>query len=488
MDMEHGFVVPLVIRGQVFEEPAVEFAGRRGVAKFTTPDIRKYLDQLVLTNPGAMEPVYRISLTEIQDFLAAVGDRLILDENPYLQEAFEISKMTSGLTEEILRFCYDSVGRMFQPGVTSEYVERTVGRRFLEGWVTSTLDGGDRVHVRAFGARTVHIVAGNGPLGGAQAIVRNALTRGDAIVKSPSNDPLTTAAIARTMIDLAPDHPITRRLAVAYWKGGDREVEEAIFQPGNIEKIVAWGGESSVTHVARYIRPGIDLITLDPKLSSAIVGDSAFADEATMKRVAARIAMDVGCLNQEACASARVVYVQSGTDDGGIARLAHLGEMVWEQIQLLPRHLSAPVARLNSELEEELSALRLTGDDYYRLIGGTNEGGVIVSTVDDPVDFARALSNRVVNLVPFDDLDVPVRSVTSYTQTIGVFPEALKKELRDRLSLQGAQRLVSLGHAIWASNHGVQDGLEPMRRMCRWIVDEEVGDERSAIVSSKPFG
>ena len=36
------------------------------------------------------------------------------------------------------------------------------------------------------------------------------------------------------------------------------------------------------------LRPGIGLITLDPKLSSTIIGAEAFADEAVMAEVAAR--------------------------------------------------------------------------------------------------------------------------------------------------------------------------------------------------------
>ncbi len=62
--------------------------------------------------------------------------------------------------------------------------------------------------------------------------------------------------------------------------------------------------------------------------------------------------------------------------------------------------------------------------------------------------------------------------MTAYTQTVGVYPEALKRELRDRLPFHGAQRLVSLGHAADANVALPQDAIEPVRRMVRWIVDE----------------
>src|SRR3546814_8261026 len=80
-----------------------------------------------------------------------------------------------------------------------------------------------------------------------------------------------------------------------------------------VEKIIAWGGFDSVKHITRYLQPGIDLITQDPKLSGTIIGKEAFADEATLRHVAKRLALDIGAQNQEGCVSARVIYVESGT-------------------------------------------------------------------------------------------------------------------------------------------------------------------------------
>jgi hypothetical protein len=41
------------------------------------------------------------------------------------------------------------------------------------------------------------------------------------------------------------------------------------------------------------------------------------------------------------------------------------------------------------------------------------------------------------------------------------------------LPLFGAQRLTSLGYACNVAIAAPQDALEPIRRMCKWIVDEE---------------
>ena len=42
-------------------------------------------------------------------------------------------------------------------------------------------------------------------------IVRGALTKGVHLLKLPSNDLFTATAMLRTIAEIAPDHPITRR-------------------------------------------------------------------------------------------------------------------------------------------------------------------------------------------------------------------------------------------------------------------------------------
>jgi hypothetical protein len=465
----HG--VPLIIRGQIFEQDALAFSGRRGAAQFTTPDVRKHLRQLALIAPSQLADLYQHSFAQLLDLLGALGARLSLRTNPHLQAAFELACETSGLSEAILRHHYETLHEFFDRTTLQEMVERTIGIKYLEGWVESALASGGRASVRAFGARAVHIVAGNVPGVSAISIARNVVTRSDAIIKSPSNDPLTAAAIARTLIELAPEHPVTRHLSVAYWKGGDPEVEAALYQPRNIEKIIAWGGLASVTHIAKYIQPGIDLITLDPKLSSTIIGREAFADEGSMREVAERLANDVGVFNQEACVNARVVYIETGTDERGLATATRFGAMLYDAIQTLPAHTSGPAKTLDRELADEVETLKLASDSH-KVIGGGANGAVIVSQLDEPVDFSRRLANRVANLVPVDSLETPIRAVTAYTQTIGIYPETLKPVLRDRLAFHGAQRIVSLGYATRPVLSGPQDAIEPLRRMCRWIIDE----------------
>ncbi|WP_157219327.1 acyl-CoA reductase [Flavisphingomonas formosensis] len=465
-----GFHVPLIIRGRIVEGDTLRFAMRRDGAAFETPDVRRHIHALPLADPADLADIHALSTEEIIAFLAALGRELRLDRNPHLQEAYALSVRSSGLTGGIVRHLYATLGDLFSAAFIRELADNAIGIDYLDGWVPRPMANGCVCNIRAFGARAVHVLAGNVPMPSALGIIRNAITRSDAIFKTPSNDPATAAAIARTMIAMDPDHPVTRHLSIAYWKGGDEAVEAELYRPDRIEKIIAWGGQASITHIARYIQPGIDLITMDPKLSSSIVGREAFADDRSMHDAAVRLALDIAYFNQQACANSRVTYVETGTDAAGLAAANRFGTLLFDAIQALPETCSA-AAPLDTALAEEVQALRLASFDH-KVIGGGAEGAVILSQIDEPVDFAPLLNNRVANLVPIDDLDIAVRSVTSYTQSIGIYPDALKERLRDRLVFNGAQRLVSLGYACKAAMAGPHDGMEPLRRMCKWISDE----------------
>lgn len=472
-----AYTVPLFLRGQVITDDLVPYGTRTGDWQFRAPDMAKYVARLPLNSPAEMSDLHDVSFDEILDVLEALGGALDFESNTHLQEAYEASLVANVLPAEMLQNSYRVLGPLFSRDNVTEIADSQVGLDYLNGWVPHKLRDGRELRVRAFGSRVLHIPAGNGGLVSAVTILRSVITRSDAIIKAPSNDPLTAIAIARTLADVAPNHPITRHLAVGYWKGGDSGVEEALYRPRHIEKIVAWGGLASVKHVTRYIQPGLELIALDPKRSATIIGREAFDDEDTMREVARRAATDIGVANQEGCANARVIYVLSGTDPEGLANANRFGELVYRELMSLPPVVSTPPRYPNRELLDHLEASRMA-DDFYRVIGGERrEGAIVVSQFDEAVDYSPMLSGRVANVVPVDSIDQVTAAVNAYTQTIGVYPESLKRRLRNTLPLFGAQRLTTLGYACSVAVAAPQDAIEPIRRMCKWIVDEECDPE-----------
>jgi hypothetical protein len=469
VQVQTQFKVPLIIRGRIIEGDDLTFSGRRGEIGFSTPDVVKHLSELP-TSGRSMRDLYDITLDDIIAFMAEVGKALDFEKNPWLAEAYELSCITSGLPRSILARVYSDLPDQYKREVVEAMVETQVGRAHLDGWVHQPLRDNRTLSIRAFGARSVHIIAGNSPGVAFLTVLRSAITRSDTIIKLPSNDPLTAAAVVRTMIEVDPDHPITRHTSVAYWKGGDEKVENAIYTPRNVEKIVAWGGFDSVKHITRYLQPGIDLITLDPKHSGSIIGRQAFASEMTMMDAARRAAWDVGGMNQELCANARVIYVEcDSADPVEMERLNRFGQMILHELGEMPSGVSSPSKYVDGELQAELEGLTLQ-EDFYRIFQDhPKHGAVIVSQFDEPVEFASMLANRTANLVPVASVDDAVSRINASSQTIGVYPASLANELSDALAIQGAQHLVPLGEVIRTGFNGPQDAIETERRMLKWV-------------------
>jgi hypothetical protein len=463
-----------VIRGEVIDSDLIEYPGRGDVMTFMAPDPRKLVDRLPLASPGQLADLYDLSFDDILDYLEELGARLDVNTNEHMQQARELTYDATPLPQALIDFGYSGFSTFFERDKVRQIAEKSVGLDYLEGWVEHRLIDGVIIKVRAFGSRGLHIVAGNGPGLGLITLVRSAISRSDCIIKAPSNDPFTSAALGMTMCDMAPDHPITKHFAVAYWRGGDAAVEDELYQPHNIEKIIAWGGLAGIKHVTKYIQPGLELISFDPKTSISVVGPEALNGEQQMKEAAYRLAIDIGGANQWGCASSRVVYVLTGSRPDGVERVIELGNLVYQSIMDLKPPFSTMPKSYNKELKSHVDALRLD-DEWYEVIGGEKgEGAIIVSKLPRKVDFAAYLADRTANFVAVESIDDVLLGVDAYTQTIGVWPESLKAQLENVVPFYGAQRLVTLGNALY---NGpliglAHDAIEPVRRMCKWIENE----------------
>ena len=467
------YKIPILARGKVIEDYSLTFDGRYG-SKFMCPDPVKYLPDILASRPD-MQAMYDLSLDDVVDYLVALSDALDFDRNVHLQWALklaaEFNDNPGHMVEHIYRSFGSGQGNLSR--ATLEAMIDTAGRENLDGWACAIKPTQRISYVRAMGVPTVHVIAGNGPGIALLTFIRNALLRGFAIIKVPSNEIGAAIAIGRTMIDMAPDHPLSKAFSVAYWRGGDEAFETRLYNPRNVERIVAWGGQASVKHITKYVRPGIDLMTFDPKISRAVLGEGALASEKTMREAAVRMAADIGYGNQVGCASCRVAYVVSDGSAASLDDIRRFGAMVLEEIKALPAFRSSEAKYVDPSFMSQLSSLSML-DDEYEVIGGGKGGGVIISLNGEQVDFADDLKYRHVNIVPLQNYDAIIKYITRDVQTVGVYPESVRDELRLPLALHGVQRITSLGFMLsYDAMTNPHDGNEALRKMATWVLAED---------------
>lgn len=456
-------LVPHFIKGRLETGSGRSYDSRDLGAVFHTPATP--LNDLFWPRTEPL-PAADLKVAEVVDLLVALGERLHLDRNEWLQQALEASIRVSPLGRRILENCYRDIGRhLSKPMLEALLAASYRGNPAIDGW-SAEQHGGRTARVRAFPPRLVHILAGNSPMVAAMTVARGALTRGVNLLKLPSNDLFTVTAILRTLADIAPDHPTTRSFAAAYWKGGDEGTESILFRAQYFDKLVAWGGDASIRHILKYLGPGLELIAFDPKVSISMIGREAFADDSDLDDVARRGASDVLGFNQDACNCSRYQFVE-----GSVEQVDRYCGLLQQYLGVDTQYGDGRAAPTPADIRAEVEVLRQM-EPVYRVFGNYDGTGLVVRS-DEPVDFHP--SGKTVNVVMVDDLQDAVAFTTVATQTVGIYPPARKPLLRDRLAAAGAQRITTLGEVNMGVPGTPHDAFYPMHRFMRWVVQE--GDE-----------
>lgn len=463
LEQEPAVAAHFFVRGKLVTDATVRHQSRDLGVDFTTPDID--LDQLIQPR-SELPPLLDVKVDDIIDFLVETGECLALDRNPYMQEALERVVETNPLPRRVVENLYRGASFLLERSMlTSMVASNFANPAALDGWVSRTDIHGNSGSVRAFPPRMVHMLAGNSPAGCVSSIAQGALVKAINLFKMPSSDPFTTVAVLRTMADIDPDHPVVRSMSAIYWRGGDETIERTLYRPQYFDKIAAWGGGPAIDNVIRYLGPGLQLVSFDPKTSISMLGKESFADAATIDAVAEHTAEDATLFNQEACLASRFVYAEG--DRKGIeqycAKLA-------ERLAVDRETASAIAPPVPPEMREEIEMLQMVGGEYK--VWGTFDGAGMVVLSDERVSFHP--TGKTVNVVHVDSLDDAVPFVNLATQTIGMYPYARKEVLRDRLACAGAQRVVRLGSAAKHVLGGPHDAMYSLQRFVHWMSDEDV--------------
>ncbi|WP_198543180.1 acyl-CoA reductase [Pseudofrankia sp. BMG5.36] len=460
--------VPHVIRGRVVWGEDVEYASR----DFDVPFVTSRINFNELITPRTEQgPAFDVSLTDIIDYLVEVAQHLELGRNPYLQESLELTAQVSQMPRRMIENTFRRPGQFLTRQAIQFRLEKTFrDPRVLDGWVEHTDPHGRTTRVRAFPPRLVHMLAGNSPSGAMTSIADAALVKAINVFKLPSADPFTTVAVLRTMADLDPQHPVLRSMSAVYWRGGDAKVENVLYRAQYFDKIIGWGGGAAINNVIKYTGPGFHLVAFDPKVSMAIIGREALADEATMREVAELAATDSTVFNQDACLAARHIAVECDLDDDEqLARLDRFCALLRERLNVDREFASAVGPSTPSDIREAVEGMRFLEPDYR--IWGEYDGSGLVVRSPELVDFHP--TNKTVNVVPVASLREATQFANVATQTVGVYPPERKAEIRDLLATAGVQRVVRLGSAMTGTMGNPHDGMYPLHRFVNWVADDD---------------
>jgi len=452
---------PFFLRGELLEgSDSIQRSRDLGV-DFATPAVD--LDRVIHPRTE-VPPLLNVPLAEIIDFLVETGQRLRDPGNPHMQECFDRMASTHILPRSVVETVTQyAIAYLDRRILMAEVKQNFPDPRALDEWVPKEDFTGRRSFVRAFGPRLIHVLPGNSPGVAVKSVAQGAMVKAVNLFKMSSADPFTMVAILRTMADIDPGHAIVRSMSAIYWRGGDHRIENTLYRPQYFDKIVAWGGGDAINNVIKYIGPGFQLVSFDPKTSISMVGREAFESEETLEAAADLASMDVMMLNQEACAASRYQFVEGSREE--VDRFCEAF-----QRRIAERAAASGDCRpLDADMREQIESMILMDDDY-RVFGETDGRGVVIHS-EEPVDFHPI--NKTANVVRVASLDDAMKYVNVATQTVGFYPFHRMADYRDRLASGGAQRITHLGEAGPSTIGNPHDAMYPLHRFVHWMAHED---------------
>lgn len=396
--------------------------------------------------------LHDISLQDIVNFLQRVGQfwHPSNSNHPLCRAAQEHLAAVMSYDQKMARRELNliNVVTSFGPALY-DLVEAELGHRFyLDEWIPR---GDAFVHAQPWG-NVAHVMVGNVPVSSIMTLVRGILSKNRTLAKLPSRDPVTALYFALSMIEIDPNHPVTRSMTVFYWRRGD-ELEEKALRRADV--MCVWGGGAAVKRCKELARVGVSVLEFGPKTSLALIGK----ESATSKKVAIDLAHDASIYNQEACFSPQIAFVEGDHE----AFVQNLIEAFTTYQRLLPKgHTSiddhAHVWR--ARLEARYGGGRVLQSD------GTEWTVIVLS---DPSEIHEHPLSRCMYVVPVVALENALSYVTPDTQTVVLSPWSRQADLREQLTLRGAAKITEIGLAEWQRIGAPHDLIFPLHGLVRWV-------------------
>lgn len=507
--------LPLLVRGELIEPPEFDagelqrILGDRTYAEIDgaqvvsqdvlTPDtLRPAGTKLLLVMPRIQDPrrlliedtnalaheLYGLPFERVLEFVECL-QHAFRPPSPLLERASALSQLTADAPRAFLDVALSHLSDAFDGPRWRAQIDFELahgglsGTDLLDGWVelpspvttglssalSAAFDGavpapGPR-RLRALPTRQLHITAGNSPMLPLISCIRALALKSAAIVKLPAGALIAGSALAVALRFVMPDHPLARFTSVAYWRGGDERIENALFASGALDRIVVWGAPEAVQSVVQ--RAGFTkTVTFNPRYAVSIVCREALASDRA--EVLRRVARDVMVWNQKACISSLVIYVE--------------GEAA--EAQRFTEDLSAQLARWDGAFpnplpREALGRLRRARrgalmPGQWRSNGDPTAPSSAAVYMDAPFDLAEHPMTRVAVVRSVARAEDAIHRLSHAVSQVGIAGEARRHELRDAILARGVSCVLPLGEADSIVTGAPHDGLRSLSELVSWVV------------------
>ncbi|MFI9722085.1 acyl-CoA reductase [Streptomyces sp. NPDC052396] len=307
-----------------------------------------------------------------------------------------------------------------------------------------------------------HIAPGNAATVAPLSLVEGLLSGNVNILKTSGSDSLLAQHLLAALAEADPSGAIAERVIVLRFSSARQEWLRLMCAPA--DAVAVWGGEAAVEGIAAHVPPGCRLVEWGHKISFAYLTADAWADPAALTALAA----DVCLLEQQACSSPQVVYLDTEDEE---QVFAFAGRLAAE----LARVPAAPAREPDLAEEAELTTTELLArlEEHLGLtrVFAAEDGSWRVMADTRSALTASPLHRSVwVKPLPRKRMLATLRPMRRYLQTAAIGgSRADIAELARTVLAAGVTRVTPLGEMLGSYPGEPHDGVYALQRYSRRV-------------------
>jgi Acyl-CoA reductase (LuxC) len=385
------------------------------------------------------------STQSLVNFLSELAENWLAPEFPFRQFALENAK-SIGFSRATLERGLDNFFKQLTRENFNALLIREFGdtKRLDQICATTIEEKSNRAAIVNAPEFQVHICAGNIPNPTLMSIAFGLLLRSAQFVKCASGSSFLPRLFAHSIYDADPK--LGACLEIAEWRGGNLELEDALF--AETDCVTATGNDETLDEIHKRLPLRTKFIGHGHRVSFGFVaGEVLFGSRA--KKIISAAADDIVAWNQLGCLSPHVVYVQSG----GEILPEHFAQLLAEELE--KREANEP----RGEISAEESAVIASRRNIYEIRAAhspeltrhffSKDSTAWTVVFEADARFQLSCLNRFIYVKPVADLKTALENadgVRGRVSTVGIsVPEEKVNEIATQLSRWGATRICPLG-------------------------------------------
>ena len=400
--------------------------------------------------------------------LSKLGREWLDPDFPFRKMALELGPAQTGFGTKTLA---DGLDRYFKH-LTTESLEALVSQdlgsltRLDEVAASSAEAEQDRSSIARGHELLAQITGGVLPNAPFTSIILGLLARSAQFIKCASGTSFLPRMFAHSLYSAQPK--LGACLELAEWKGGNRELEDAVFAEANC--VTATGSDESLAEIRNRLPATVRFVGYGHKLSLAYITRESL-EKRGAEKIASAIAEDVTAWNQLGCLSPHAVYVETDAEPDSHAVAAAIAN------QLEAREHIDPRGAVSAEIAAAISTRRM----FYEVRAASDPDTQIWSSAgstawtvvhENSHPFQTSCLNRFLFVKPvanFNDFLTSVEPLQGKISTVGLAaPMARVQQIAPQLSNAGVTRICRVGSMQNPPLTWRHDGRPSLAELVTW--------------------